>query len=100
MTDTSTIIQSKLNEISDHGYVNNFSFTNGQLVLKQEIDDQEITKTYVAEQISVEAEYLFEEKGSAIITFMTNDGIMGYSIDEMDSEGEFPLIKYIESLDD
>ncbi len=100
MTNTHSIIQSKLNEISDHGYINNFTFTDGHLVLKQEIDNQEITKSYVAEQISVEAEYLFEEKGSAIITFMTNDGVMGYSIDKMDSKGEFPLINYIESLDD
>ncbi len=100
MTDTHTIIQSKLNEISDHGYVNNFSFTDGHLVLKQELEDEEIIKTYVAEQISVEAEYLFEEKGSAIITFMTNDGIMGYSIDKMNGDGEFPLINYFESLDD
>lgn len=100
MTNTPSIIQSKINEISDHGYINNFTFTDGHLVLKQEIDHQEIIKSYVAEQISVEAEYLFEEKGSAIITFMTNDGVMGYSIDKMDSEGEFPLINYIESLDD
>ncbi len=100
MTNTPSIIQSKINEISDHGYINNFTFTDGYLVLKQEIDNQEIIKSYVAEQISVEAEYLFEEKGSAIITFMTNDGVMGYSIDKMDSEGEFPLINYIESLDD
>ncbi len=100
MPETPAIIQSKLNEISDHGYVNNFSFKDGHLVLKQEVEEQEITKSYVAEQISVEAEYLFEENGSAIITFMTNDGIMGYSIDKMDSDGEFPLINYIESLDD
>jgi prepilin-type processing-associated H-X9-DG protein len=100
MIETPTIIQSKLNEISDHGYVNNFSFADGHLVLKQQIDNEEITKSYIAEQISVEAEYLFEEKGSAIVTFMTNDGIMGYSIDKMDSAGEFPLINYIDSLDD
>ena len=100
MSSTPTIIQSKLNEISDHGYVNNFSFTDGHLLLKQEIDNKEITKTYVAEQISVEAEYLFEEKGSAVITFMTNDGVMGYAIDKIDENGSYPLLSYFEELED
>ena len=48
----------------------------------------------------MEAEYLYEDKGSAVITFMTNDGELGYAIDTMDATGEFPLINYFEALED
>jgi hypothetical protein len=90
----------KINEISDYGYSNSFQFENGELVLRREDEDQQIEKHYVAEQISVEAEYLYEDKGSAVITFMTNDGELGYAIDTMDKSGEFPLINYFEALED
>ncbi|MGM0579628.1 MAG: hypothetical protein ACQETL_03035 [Bacteroidota bacterium] len=90
----------KINELSDYGYSNNFQFENGELVLRREEDDHQIEKHYIAEQISVEAEYLYEDKGSAVITFMTNDGEMGYAIDTMDATGEFPLINYFEALED
>ncbi|RUA38029.1 MAG: hypothetical protein DSY77_00475 [Bacteroidetes bacterium] len=90
----------KINELSDYGYKNNFLFENGELVLRKEEDDLQIEKHYVAEQVSVEAEYLYEDKGSAVITFMTNDGELGYAIDTMDATGEFPLINYFEALED
>jgi hypothetical protein len=90
----------KINEISDYGYSNSFQFENGELVLRREDEDQQIEKHYVAEQISVEAEYLYEDKGSAVITFMTNDGELGYAIDTMDATGEFPLINYFEAIED
>lgn len=93
-------IEFKINELSDYGYNNNFLFENGELVLRREEDDHQIEKHYVAEQVSVEAEYLYEENGSAVITFMTNDGELGYAIDQMDSTGEFPLINYFESIED
>lgn len=90
----------KINELSDYGYSNNFLFENGELVLRREVEDVQIEKHYVAEQVSVEAEYLYEDKGSAVITFMTNDGELGYAIDTMDATGEFPLINYFEALED
>lgn len=90
----------KINELSDYGYSNNFLFENGELVLRREEDEIQIEKHYVAEQVSVEAEYLYEDKGSAVITFMTNDGELGYAIDTMDATGEFPLINYFEALED
>lgn len=90
----------KINELSDYGYSNNFQFENGELVLRKEEDDLQIEKHYIAEQVSVEAEYLYEDKGSAVITFMTNDGELGYAIDTMDATGEFPLINYFEALED
>ncbi|WKK80113.1 hypothetical protein [Marivirga arenosa] len=90
----------KINELSDYGYNNNFQFENGELVLRKEEDDSKIEKHYVAEQVSVEAEYLYEDNGSAVITFMTNDGELGYAIDTMNSTGEFPLINYFEALED
>ncbi|WKK73797.1 hypothetical protein QYS49_18095 [Marivirga salinae] len=90
----------KINELSDYGYSNNFLFENGELVLRKEEDDIQIEKHYVAEQVSVEAEYLYEDKGSAVITFMTNDGELGYAIDTMDASGEFPIINYFEALED
>jgi len=90
----------KINELSDYGYSNNFLFENGELVLRREEDDVKIEKHYVAEQVSVEAEYLYEDKGSAVITFMTNDGELGYAVDTMDATGEFPLINYFEALED
>ncbi len=94
------IIQDKINELSNYGYVNNFSFKNGCITLVKEIDEQTIKKDYVAEQFSVEAEFFYEERGSAIITLMTNDGELGYVIDKMDVKGEFPFINYFEALDD
>lgn len=90
----------KINELSDYGYSNNFLFENGELVLRRQEDEIQIEKHYVAEQVSVEAEYLYEDKGSAVITFMTNDGELGYAIDTMDATGEFPLINYFEALED
>ncbi len=90
----------KINELSDYGYSNNFLFEDGELVLRKEEDDTQIEKHYVAEQVSVEAEYLYEDKGSAVITFMTNDGELGYAIDTMDASGEFPIINYFEALED
>lgn len=90
----------KINELSDYGYSNNFLFENGELVLRREEEDIQIEKHYVAEQISVEAEYLYEDKGSAVITFMTNDGELGYAIDTMNASGEFPIINYFEALED
>jgi len=68
--------------------------------LRREEDDIQIEKHYVAEQVSVEAEYLYEDMKSAVITFMTNDGELGYAIDTMDATGEFPLISYFEALED
>lgn len=94
------LIASKITEISDYGYQTNFEFENGELVLRREVDDEQIVKHYVAEQISVEAEFLYEENGSAVITFMTNDGELGYAIDRMDASGEFPLINYFDSIND
>ena len=93
-------IQFKINEISGYGYSNNFQFENGELVLRREEDDFKIEKHYIAEQISVEAEYLYEDNGSAVITFMTNDGELGYAVDTMTSTGEFPLINYFEAIED
>ncbi|SMG17483.1 hypothetical protein SAMN05661096_00962 [Marivirga sericea] len=93
-------IQFKINEISEYGYNNNFQFENGELVLRKEEEDHQIEKHYVAEQVSVEAEYLYEDKGSAVITFMTNDGELGYAIDTMNSSGQFPLINYFEAIED
>jgi len=93
-------IQFKINEISDYGYSNNFQFENGELVLRREEEDHHIEKHYVAEQVSVEAEYLYEDKGSAVITFMTNDGELGYAIDTMNAAGQFPLINYFEAIED
>lgn len=93
-------IASKINELSDYGYNNSFQFENGELVLRKEIEEQKIEKHYVAEQVSVEAEYLYEDKGSAVITFMTNDGELGYAIDTMDAAGQFPLICYFEAIED
>lgn len=93
-------IASKISELSDYGYFNNFTFENGELVLRKAVDEIEIEKHYVAEQVSVEAEYIYEDKGSAVITFMTNDGELGYAIDQADSTGEFPLINYFEALED
>lgn len=90
----------KINELSDYGYNNNFQFENGELVLRKNEEDNQIEKHYVAEQVSVEAEYLYEDKGSAVITFMTNDGELGYAIDTMDATGEFPLINYFEAIED
>jgi len=90
----------KINELSDYGYSNNFLFENGELILRREEDDIQIEKHYVAEQVSVEAEYLYEDMKSAVITFMTNDGELGYAIDTMDATGEFPLISYFEALED
>lgn len=90
----------KINELSDYGYNNNFQFENGELVLRKNDEDHQIEKHYVAEQVSVEAEYLYEDKGSAVITFMTNDGELGYAIDTMDATGEFPLINYFEAIED
>ncbi|WP_375578117.1 hypothetical protein ABWH96_13855 [Marivirga tractuosa] len=90
----------KINELSDYGYKNNFQFENGELILRREEEDQQIEKHYVAEQVSVEAEYLYEENGAALITFMTNDGELGYAIDTMNVKGEFPLINYFEAIED
>jgi hypothetical protein len=90
----------KINELSDYGYSNGFQFENGELILRKEVEEQLVEKHYVAEQVSVEAEYLYEDKGSAVITFMTNDGELGYAIDTMDAAGEFPIINYFEALED
>ncbi|MGJ3235475.1 hypothetical protein [Marivirga sp.] len=90
----------KINELSDYGYNNSFQFENGELILRKEEEDRKIEKHYVAEQVSVEAEYLYEDKGSALITFMTNDGELGYAIDTMDATGQFPLINYFEAIED
>ena len=100
MQDLNLQIADKITEISDYGYSNNFQFENGELVLRKEKDDVQIEKHYVAEQVSVEAEYLYEDNGSAVITFMTNDGELGYAIDTMDSTGQFPLISYFEAIED
>ncbi|MBK6265389.1 hypothetical protein JKA74_10105 [Marivirga sp. S37H4] len=94
------IIESKINELSNYGYIHNFLFKDGHLILEKEVDDQKIVKDYVAEQVSIEAEFLYEEKGSAVITLMTNDGELGYVIDKMNSTGEFPFINFYEALDD
>lgn len=90
----------KINELSDYGYNNSFQFENGELVLRKNEDDREIEKHYVAEQVSVEAEYLYEDKGSAVIAFMTNDGELGYAIDRVDEAGQYPLINYFEAIED
>ena len=90
----------KISELPEYGHKNNFLFEDGKLILKIEQDDHQIKKHYVAEQVSVEAEYLYEENGSAVITFMTNDGELGYAIDRMVSTGEFPLINYFEAIED
>jgi hypothetical protein len=93
-------IASKISELSEYGYNTNFHFENGELVLRRIEEDHKIEKHYVAEQVSVEAEYLYEDIGSAVVTFMTNDGEMGYAIDTMNSTGEFPLISYFEAIED
>ncbi|WKV11086.1 hypothetical protein [Marivirga harenae] len=90
----------KISELSDYGYNNSFQFENGELVLRKEVEERKIEKHYVAEQVSVEAEYLYEDKGSAVITFMTNDGELGYAIDTMDPTGQFPLLKYFEAIEE
>lgn len=100
MSGFNILVQSKINELSKYGYVNNFSFENGRLFIEMEEDDVTVMKYYVPEQISVEAEYVFEENGSAVISFMTNDGILGYAVDQADATGEFPLISFFESIDD
>lgn len=100
MSDFNILVQSKINELYKYGYVNNFSFENGRLFLEIEEDDVTVKKHYVPEQISVEAEYIFEENGSAVISFMTSDGILGYVVDEADATGEFPLINFFESVED
>lgn len=100
MENLNPAVVSKISELSDYGYFNNFKFENGELVLRKLIDEMEIEKHYVAEQVSIEAEYIFEDKASAVITFMTNDGELGYAIDRADSTGEFPLINYFEALED
>lgn len=93
-------VQSKIAEISDYGYTNIFSFKRGQFLFEKELDEQKTVQSYVAQQISVEAEYVYEETGAAVITFMTNDGILGYTIDKADPSGEFPILNYLESFED
>ncbi|HET8859031.1 hypothetical protein [Marivirga sp.] len=100
MQNLNSQIAFKINELSDYGYNNSFQFENGELVLRREEDDRQIEKHYVAEQVSVEAEYLYEDKGSIVITFMTNDGELGYAVDTMDATGEFPLVNYFEAIED
>jgi len=96
-----TEINSKISELSDYGYVNSFNFSEDHLELVKVKDDESIeVKSYVVEQISVEAEYLYEETGTAVVTLMTNDGELGYVIDQTDENGEYPAIKYFESLED
>ncbi|PTB97883.1 hypothetical protein C9994_00715 [Marivirga lumbricoides] len=94
------LVQSKISELSKYGYVNNFSFENGRLSVEVEEGDVTVVKYYVPEQISVETEYYFEENGSAVVSFMTNDGILGYAVDQADSIGEYPLINFFDSVDD
>lgn len=95
------VIELKISELSNYGYVNLFDFSNDHLELKQVKEDDTVeVKNYVVEQISVEAEYVYEEKGTALVTLMTNDGILGYVIDHTDENGEFPAINYFESLED
>jgi hypothetical protein len=94
-------IASKINELSNYGYINHFDFSQDHLELKRVKDDESVeVKNYVAEQVSVEAEYVYEEKGTAVVTLMTNDGELGYVIDHSDANGEFPAIRYFESLED
>ena len=95
------IINSKLNELSNYGYVNLFNFENDHIELRKVLEDETVeVKNYVAEQVSVEAEYLYEEDGTAVVTLMTNDGELGYVIDHTNDSGEYPAIKYFESIDD
>jgi len=94
-------ITSKINELSNYGYTNHFNFSQDHLELKRVTEDESVeVKNYVAEQVSVEAEYVYEEKGTAVVTLMTNDGELGYIIDHSDVNGEFPAINYFESLED
>ena len=99
--DANSIITAKISELSNYGYVNAFSFENDHIELQKVLEDDSVeVKNYVAEQVSVEAEYVYEENGTALITLMTNDGELGYVIDRTDANGEFPVINYFESIED
>lgn len=93
-------VQSKIDELSNYGYIKNFSFNDGKLFYEDESNEEKVEKHYVPQQISVEAEYLYEENGAAVIAFMTYDGVLGYTIDTADKHGEFPIINYLESFED
>jgi len=101
MENSQSVIASKLNELSAYGYVNHFNFNNDLLELIKTKDDEIIeTKNYVLEQVSIEAEYVYEDKGTAVVTLMTNDGELGYVIDHSDDNGQFPALNYFDSLED
>jgi hypothetical protein len=101
MENSNNIIDSKIIELSNYGYVNLFNFSNDHIELKKVKEDESVeVKSYVVEQISVEAEYLYEEDGKAIVTLMTSDGELGYVIDQINKKGEYPAITYFDSLDD
>lgn len=101
MENLNNTIESKISELSNYGYVNLFNFSIDHLELKKVMEDDTVeVKNYVVEEISVEAEYLYEDDGTAVVTLMTNDGELGYVIDHTNDKGEFPAINYFESLDD
>ncbi|MFQ3214902.1 MAG: hypothetical protein ACJAT1_001275 [Marivirga sp.] len=101
MENLNGVIESKIIELSSYGYVNLFNFSSDHLELKKVKEDESIeVKSYVVEQISVEAEYLYEEEGTAVVTLMTSDGQLGYVIDQINKKGEYPAITYFESLED
>lgn len=94
-------IAEKLEEIAQHGYKHEFNFANNKLQLHKELEDETfVDKSYVAEQVSLEAEYYYDDEHKILITFMTNDGEMGYIIDVENKEGEYPVLNYLESIDD
>ncbi len=94
-------ITAKINEVSSYGYFNHFNFNNGMLELKKTTEDETVEiKSYVAQQISVESEFVYEDKGTAVVTLMTNDGELGYVIDYSDANGNFPVLDYFESFED
>ena len=88
MENLNSVIELKINELSNYGYVNLFNFSKDHIELKRVKEDESIeVKSYVIEQISVEAEYVYEDDGTAVVTLMTNDGELGYVIDHTNEKG-------------